>query len=395
MAVPVAGRGPGACQFFLPPPSEDWLAALHGLPRWTVGRLPLDPWPHPPYPPPGPRLARIRLRLDEARVEYRQNLLAAWRVLWRSDVVEEQRLLVLADAEGHWVEPSRLPAGALPSPAPGARGQGYGLRQLARGVEGSLPRWLELLGGSFRDRVRRRRQREEERLHRYYQGLEAEAAEPVRALLHQLQELQARRLLPGAGPAGLPQQAWDQLVHLRAELAQTLARLRRERQLRLEEVAERYRIGVEVQPLAAALVWVPHLVLALSLRAEPPGERDDILEVEAAWNLLQGRWTGLACQGCGREAGELTLCRCPRLLCPACARPCTCSRPFCRECAPGWCSWCDEPFCPACAGQVTLPDGAQGSCCRACSAAAEGLWAGLRPWVTSAGRSWAWASSGR
>jgi len=65
------------------------------------------------------------------------------------------------------------------------------------------------------------------------------------------------------------------------------------------------------------------------------------LEVEAAWNLLQGRWTGLACQGCGREAGELTLCRCPRLLCPACARPCTCSRPFCRECAPGWCSWCD------------------------------------------------------
>src|SRR5690606_11142381 len=169
--------------------------------------------------------------------------------------------------------------------------------QLARGVEGCLPRWLELLGGSFRDRVRRRRQGEEERLHRYYQGLEAEAAEPVRALLHQPQELQARRLLPGAGPAGLPQQAWDQLVHLRAELAQTLARLRRERQLRLEEVAERYRIGVEVQPLAAALVWVPHLVLAFSLRAGPPGERDDVLEVEAAWDLLQVRWTGLACQG--------------------------------------------------------------------------------------------------
>lgn len=382
-------------QFFLPPPSEGWLAALDGLPRWAAGRLPLDRWPLPPYPPAAPVLPGVRVRLDEARLEYRQNPLLVFRLVWRADVALEQRLVLMVDAEGQWVEPARLPPGALPSPAPGARGQAYGLRRLFELACESIPRWAGVLGAAFQADIETRRRREEERLQRYYQGLEAEALEPMRALGLQLQSLEARRLLAGAVPEGVARQVWEQVDKLRQELAETRARLARERKLRMNEVAERYRVRLEVTPLAAALCWTPHLVLPLSLRAEGRSGPLEPLELDAVWNLAQGRWTGLACQECGREPGELRLCQCPRLLCPACAGLCACGTVFCGACAPVWCTPCQRPLCSGCERPLEVVMGSAARACPECGALSDEFLAPCAPWAAPPSTSWSQASGGR
>lgn len=387
-------RRAAACQFFVPPPSERWLAAVDELPRWALGRLPLGRWPVPPSPPPAPALPGVRVRLDGARLEYRQTPLFVFRLLWRADVALEQRLVLMVDAEGQWVEPARLPLTMLPSPAPGARGQSYALKRLFELACESLPRWAELLGASFRADVEARRRREEERLQQYYKGLEAEAVEPMRVLLLQLQGLEARRLLPGPACDDAARHVREEVARLREELAETRERLSREWGLRMHEVAERYRVRLEVTPVAAALCWTPHLMLSLHLWAEGLGDPADPLELDAAWNLAQGRWTGLGCQECGRESGELRLCRCPRLLCPACAGPCGCGTVFCPGCASGCCVSCKQPLCSRCAragaGLAAVPDG---PFCPDCDTLSGELVAAISPWV-SASQSRSRASGG-
>src|SRR5690606_18353707 len=116
-------------QLFLPPPSERWLDSLATLPRWSVGGFPLERWRTAPQPPPTPRLPGTRVRVDRARLEYRPNPLILFRLLWQADVALEGRLVLLVDAAGRWAEPASIPPG-LPSPAPGARGQVYGLQRL-------------------------------------------------------------------------------------------------------------------------------------------------------------------------------------------------------------------------------------------------------------------------
>ncbi|BAS27688.1 hypothetical protein LIP_1845 [Limnochorda pilosa] len=389
-----AGGTGTTCQLFVPPPSERWLETLADLPRWTAGRLPLQAWRVPPFPPPAPRLPGVRVRLDRIRLEYRENPLFVFRLRWRADLAREETLVLMADAEGQWVEPAvPVPAAAGPSPAPGARGQTYGLHRLLERALEALPRWAEEPGRSFRRGVHERRQLEEQRLEAYYRGLEDEAAEPLRAMLLQLEGLRARLLLPGASTRGVPAEVEERLRALREDLAEARARLVRERRRRMAEVAERYRVRLEAEPVGAALLWTPHLVLQLTVRPERGRGEAEPLELEAAWNLAQRRWSGLACQECGREVDRLLLCRCPRLLCPGCASPCACGTAFCPRCAAGSCAACGRPTCAACGS--AMPAGPSDSAapgravparaCPDCAALSDELLPSLDPIVPASG----------
>src|SRR5690554_1050243 len=270
-------------QFFVPPPSEGWLDALAALPRWSVGGFPLEGWRIPPKPPPTPLLPGVRVRINRIQLEYRQNPLFLFRLLWRADLALEDRLVLMVDGDGQWVEPASLRPG-LPSPAPGARGQVYGLQRLLQQALEAAPRWAKVRGQPFLEGVDRRRLEEERRLEAYYRGLEEEASEPLRSALAQLEGFWARRLLPGAPRRELPPALKGELDTLREELAQTRARLGRERRRRMAEVARRYGPRLEVELLGGALVWIPHLALQVTMRPEGSGGEHEPLELEAAWN---------------------------------------------------------------------------------------------------------------
>jgi hypothetical protein len=98
---------------------------------------------------------------------------------------------------------------------------------------------------------------------------------------------------------------------------------------RVAELVDRYRVRVHLEPLATIVSTLPvHHVTARLLR------RSASRTISLAWNPIDRALEAPACDGCGTAVSAATLCDDRvHLLCSACWPMCeTCSRSYCRAC---------------------------------------------------------------
>jgi hypothetical protein len=138
----------------------------------------------------------------------------------------------------------------------------------------------------------------------------------------------------------------------RKEAAARLRNLERERDLRLSEVADRFRAHASVEPVAALAIagTAARVKVAFELGARR-------LEREALWFPPMERAVAPVCDLCGGPLGEAAMCGDPQhdvLLCAGCRR-------YCQACGSGLCA----EHTKACScGAIACP--AHGGACEAC-----------------------------
>ena len=169
---------------------------------------------------------------------------------------------------------------------------------------------------ALQKRVARFCELDEARLNEYYQELE-------RDLQHRLAGASADR---------------------RASLEEKLSAVRREREQKLADVAERYRVKLNLTLLNLLVIQQPKLVVPLNIE-----NRTTQISVYAVWDPLLHQLEPLACQVCGEPGQRIYLCYNGHLahqdcLAPACM---DCKRVFCRHCSDevGECDVCHGPLC--------------------------------------------------
>lgn len=186
------------------------------------------------------------------------------------------------------------------------------LERAKRSVRQELAADLEKL----QKRAARFRQLDEARLEAYYQELEGDLAQ-------RLTTASAER---------------------RPGLEEKLAAVRTEREQKLADVAERYRVRVNLTLLNVLVIQQPKLVTPATIE-----NRTTAIDVYAVWDPLLHRLEPLACQVCGGPGQRLYLCHNghlahQRCLAPACV---DCKRVFCELCSGdvGACAVCNGPLC--------------------------------------------------
>ncbi len=156
---------------------------------------------------------------------------------------------------------------------------------------------------AFLDGLRRRRDRDVRRLREYY--IEIDQA--------------IRRKLEGARPHA---EVW------RREIDRLEATARSYR-ARLVDVADRYRVRVNLRPVAVLACRLPtQRVTARLMR------RNTTAEAAFSWNPVDARIESRCCDGCNTPVAMVWLCDDRvHILCEACLSPCgQCGKVFCRAC---------------------------------------------------------------
>lgn len=169
---------------------------------------------------------------------------------------------------------------------------------------------------ALQKRVARFHELDEARLNEYYRELE-------RDLQHRLAGASADR---------------------RATLEEKLAAVRADRAQKLADVAERYRIQLNLSLLNLLVIQQPKLAVPVNIE-----NRATQIGVFAVWDPLLHQLEPLACQVCGEPGPRIHLCLNGHLahqncLAPACI---DCKRVFCRQCSGeiGACDVCHGPLC--------------------------------------------------
>ena len=227
----------------------------------------------------------------------------------RANALEPGELLPsLDDAPMRW-----QPAGAPPLKKPLDERTLEALLERAKGAV------LQEMAGdldALQKRVARFCELDEARLNEYYQELE-------RDLQHRLAGASADR---------------------RASLEEKLAAVRRERQQKLADVAERYRVKLNLTLLNLLVIQQPKLVVPLNIE-----NRTTQIGVYAVWDPLLHQLEPLACQVCGEPGQRIYLCYNGHLAHQECLAPACmdCKRVFCRHCSDevGECDVCHGPLC--------------------------------------------------
>ncbi len=145
----------------------------------------------------------------------------------------------------------------------------------------------------------------------------------------------------------------------RTGLQDKLTAVQTERSHKLADLAERYRIRVNLELLNLLVIQQPKLIQAVEI-----ANRSTRISAYAVWDPLRHQLEPLQCQVCDRPARRLFLCHNGHLahedcLAPACI---DCKRVFCQDCAHdvGQCAVCHEPLCRH--SQLTCRDCGRHTC---------------------------------
>lgn len=130
----------------------------------------------------------------------------------------------------------------------------------------------------------------------------------------------------------------------RAAMAEKLSAVAAEREIKLVDVEQKYRIQVEVELINLAVITQPKIGLQVSIR-----KRSAATERRVVWDPLLHRLEPLACDACGRSGENLWLCEGGHLAHDRCLAPqCVdCKRTYCQLCAGHihQCVVCDRAVC--------------------------------------------------
>jgi hypothetical protein len=229
-------------------------------------------------------------------------------ILQAANALEPDDLLKsLSDGPLRWPEPDGRPSQPLALPT------------LTALLEQAKTAVLHELSGPLLDqqkRATRFQSLDEARLNEYYDEIE--------------QDLQQR--LRSATP------------ERRASLESKLASTREERAFKLTDVAERYRLYLDLTLINVMIVTQPKLSLTVGLE-----NRTSKAEVQAVYDPLLHKLEPLVCQACGETAEQVILCFNGHVAHHNCMAPecIDCKRLFCQLCAAelGECAVCHKPLC--------------------------------------------------
>jgi hypothetical protein len=131
----------------------------------------------------------------------------------------------------------------------------------------------------------------------------------------------------------------------RAALEDKLAAAQTEREAKLADVEDKYRLRVELELINLQVIVQPKILLPVHI-----GNRTVSIERTVVWDPLLRRIELLACDVCGRAATRLVLCSGGHVAHEDCllAEQCVdCKRVYCRLCADKMsrCVVCDRPVC--------------------------------------------------
>jgi len=145
----------------------------------------------------------------------------------------------------------------------------------------------------------------------------------------------------------------------RSSLQDKLVAVQTERAHKLIDVAERYRVKVDLTLLNLMIIQQPKLVMPVLIE-----NRTTKASAYAVWDPLLHRLEMLACEVCGQPSGRTYLCHNGHLAHEGCLAPACidCKRVFCRQCADqvGACDVCHEPLCHH--SRILCPECGRGTC---------------------------------
>ena len=175
----------------------------------------------------------------------------------------------------------------------------------------------------------------------------AETLDPFRRRLERFLELDRARLTDYY--AGLQRDLERRLEKAgfdrRPGLESKLATLAIERESKLADAEEKYRLRIELELINLAVIGQPKLELDVEI-----ARRSNVTRRTVAWDPLLHVLEDLVCDFCGQPGEEgLWLCETGHLAHAGCLSPqcIDCKRTFCRLCADrvGACAVCDRPVC--------------------------------------------------
>ena len=145
----------------------------------------------------------------------------------------------------------------------------------------------------------------------------------------------------------------------RSDAEEKLAALYAERRTKLEHLAVRYQVRVELELINLLLLVQPKIRLPVNI-----GNRSVNITRTAVWDPLVHRLEALVCDVCGKPGQDLHLCTGGHLAHTQClADQCIdCSRVYCQRCSDqiGTCAVCHEPVCQR--SEITCPTCGRGTC---------------------------------
>ena len=145
----------------------------------------------------------------------------------------------------------------------------------------------------------------------------------------------------------------------RSDAEEKLAALHAERQTKLEHLAARYQVRIEMELISLLLLVQPKIRLPVAI-----GHRTTNITRTAVWDPLMHRLEPLVCDVCGRPGQDLHLCTGGHLAHSRClAEQCIdCSRVYCQRCHDeiGECAVCHQPVCRQ--SLITCPTCGRGTC---------------------------------
>lgn len=303
-----------------------------------------------------------KVHIAGRRVVYHPQLLLFFKAALTADEKKEWVIPLLIDSVSEKVERPVATANALPfRPAGEESGQSrtYLVERLYRVACRHLEERLLRRAGLFERQASDRLAKELERIDEYYQGLYEERREPLRKLYRKMAStsIQAGLARSWRGESRLREQLLrlkEGVNALEAERERELAMLAQERERRIEELREKYRVRAEVVLTHGAFVRVPRVEWRLRLTGA--SRREALLY----YDIVRNRLVDWECEACGAPfTGEVRLCRCSALVCEACGSTCSrCEGSACRLCAEAECHVCGAPI--GCACDPACPLGLSG-----------------------------------
>jgi hypothetical protein len=255
-------------------------------------------------------------------------LLLVFRYTAVSDEQREELLTACVNesnaADGnHLVQPlierlrSRAPTNDLAVPADLDPALAWPAERIRAWSGRCLPGRLQERLDPFLAGMRRRMDRDLDRLHDYHSGLLRECAAKART----------RKGRPTSAPPD------GDAVKLKLDA------IVREYGAKVADLERRYAMSVRVELVQGLRVLLPVQRFGFAILRRK-GRRDFWLD----WNAVSRHLDALPCEGCGAQTPARAVCdEALHVVCPACAQPCgACGKPRCRACHPARCPACGQ-----------------------------------------------------
>jgi hypothetical protein len=167
------------------------------------------------------------------------------------------------------------------------------------------------------------------RVQEYFHSMAIEAADPLRRLWNKMNTLDYKTRFTWVNKeryeVSLRQTAME-VKRIKADYQKGLTDLELDRQRRLAELQDKYRLKVEIELTNAASVKVPRI--ESRIRLSGPSRR----EITILYDVLRRRFLDLTCENCEKSVTHLIMCTCGDLLCQDCLQK-ESSDPLCLKCA--------------------------------------------------------------